>query len=138
MSLEIKRPKGVTVFLILGIFDIISMAVVIGMFFVTPDLYSNLFDPETEIFFVTEYTILQYNDYVLELRILIIVIDILIVIGLLSAKTLGRKIVIGGAIAGILSYAITFVIPGLILFSILLWYMFRTRTKEYFKIPKNI
>ena len=135
MSLETKRPKGVTVFLILGIFDIISMAVVIGMFFVTPDLYSNLFDPETEIFFVTEYTILQYNDYVLELRILIIVIDTLIVIGLLSAKTLGRKIVIGGAIAGILSYAITFVIPGLILFSILLWYMFRTRTKEYFK-PK--
>ena len=63
-------------------------------------------------------------------------LDVIIIIGLLCAKPSGRKLAIGGAVAGIVSYAIFFQIPGIVAFSILVWYMFRTRTKEYFKIPK--
>jgi len=49
-------------------------------------------------------------------------------------KPSGRKLAIGGAVAGIVSYVIFFTVPGIVAFSILVWYMFRTRTKEYFKI----
>ena len=135
MSLEIKRPKGVTVFLILGILDAILMIILIPIFYIIPEFYSNYFDADVGI--VPEYSILKFNDFFLELSLLVIAADIMVVIGLLSAKKLGRKIVIGSAIALMLSYLAVFGIPGLILNSILVWYMFRTRTKEYFGITQK-
>jgi len=134
MSLAIKRPKGVTVFVILGIIDAILMTILIPIFYVTPEFYSNYFD--TDAGTVPEFAILKFNDYFLEFSLLVIAVDIIVIMGLLSAKKLGRKIVIGGAIALILSYLVVFGFPGLILNSILVWYMFRTRTKEYFEQPR--
>ncbi len=130
MSLEIKRPKGVTVFLILGILDAIAMIILIPIYYVTPEFYSIYFDTDAGV--VPEYAILKFNDYFLELSLLVIALDIMVIMGLLSAKKLGRKIVIGSAIALIFSYLVVSGFPGLIIFSILLWYMYRTRTKEYF------
>jgi len=130
MSLEIKRPKGVTVFLILGILDAIAMIILIPIFYITPEFYSIYFDTDAGV--VPEYAILKFNDYFLELSLLVIALDIMVIIGLLSAKKIGRKIVIGSAIALVLSYLAVSGFPGLIIFSILLWYMFRARTKEYF------
>jgi len=51
----------------------------------------------------------------------------------LNDKPSGRKIAIGGTVAGIASYAIFFTIPGIVAFGILLWYLCRTYTKEYFE-----
>ena len=133
MSLEIKRPKGVTVFVVLAFLDAALMAIVLVVFFATPELYTSLFDVESPLAFQQEYAILKFNDRVVELTILSFVIDALVIIGLLSAKPSGRKLAIGGAVAGIASYAIFFAIPGIVAFSILLWYLFRTHTKEYFK-----
>jgi len=130
MSLEIKRPKGVTVFLILGIIDAIAMIILFPIYYITPEIYSNYFDADVGV--VPEYAILKFNDYFLEFNLLVIALDIIVIMGLLSAKKLGRKIVIGSASALILCYLAVLGIPGLIIFSILLWYMFRTRTKEYF------
>jgi len=72
-----------------------------------------------------------------EVTILATVVDVIVIIGLLYAKPSGRKLAIGGAVTGIVSYAIFFAIPGIVAFSILVWYMFRTRTKEYFKISNK-
>jgi len=130
MSLEIKRPKGVTVFLILGIIDAIAMIILFPIYYITPEIYSIYFDAHVGV--VPEYAILKFNDYFLEFNLLVIALDILVIVGLLSAKKIGRKIVIGSAIALILSYLVVSGFPGLIIFSILLWYMFRARTKEYF------
>jgi len=101
MSLEIKRPKGVTVFLILGILDAIAMIILIPIYYVTPEFYSIYFDTDAGV--VPEYAILKFNDYFLELSLLVIALDIMVIMGLLSAKKSGRKIVIGSSIALILS-----------------------------------
>jgi len=134
MSLEIKRPKGVTVAVVLLSLDaavmVIFLVVLIGM----PE-YASLFEIPA---FGQEYAILNSNELVLEVTILATVVDVIVIIGLLCAKPSGRKLAIGGAVAGIVSYAIFFAVPGIVAFSILVWYMFRTRTKEYFKILKNI
>jgi len=48
-------------------------------------------------------------------------------------NSLGRKLAIGCAVAGI-AFNVTIVgISGLVASSILLWYLFRTHTKEYFE-----
>ncbi len=133
MSLEIKRPKGVKVFVVIAFLDAAVLAIVLVVFFATPELYTSLFDVDSLLAFQQEYTILKFNDRVLELTILSIVIDALAIIGLLSAKPLGRKLAIGSAVAGIAFYLIGFVIPGLVTYSIMLWYLFRTHTKEYFE-----
>jgi len=130
MSLEIKRPKGVTVFLILGIIDVIAMIILFPIYYITPEIYSNYFDADVGV--VPEYAILKFNDYFLEFNLLVIALDIMVIGGLLSAKKLGRRIVIGSASALTFCYLVVLGIPGLIIFSILVWYMFRTRTKEYF------
>jgi hypothetical protein len=130
MSLEIKRPKGVTIFLILGILDAAVMVIFVVLFFGSTELYFELFDPETEI--GQEYAFLKYDEHMLELGIFVIAIDTMVIVGLLSAKQLGRNIVIGGAIIGILLNVVTFGIPGLISNSILVWYMYRKNTRKYF------
>ena len=84
MSFEIKRPKGVTVFVILGILDAIAMIILIPIFYITPEFYSNYFD--TDAGTVPEYAILKFNDYFLEFSLLIIAVDIMVIMGLLSAK----------------------------------------------------
>lgn len=130
MSLEIQRPKGVTIFLILGILDAIVMAIFVVLFFGSPDFYFELFDPEAEI--GQEFAFLKYNEHVLELGIFVIAVDTMVIAGLLSKKQLGRNIVIGGAITGILLNVVTFGIPGLVSNSILVWYMYRKNTQEFF------
>jgi len=134
MSSENKRPKGVTLALGLLSLDaavmIVFLVVLIGM----PE-YASLFEIPA---FGQEYAILNSTELMFEVTILATVVDVIVIIGLLCAKPSGRKLAIGGAVAGIVSYAIFFAVPGIAAFSILVWYMFRTRTKEYFKIPKNI
>jgi len=134
MSSENKRPKGVTVALVLLSLDagvmVIFLAVLIGM----PE-YASLFEIPA---FGQEYAILNSTELMFEVTVLATVVDIIVINGLLCAKPSGRKLAIGGAVAGIVSYAIFFAVPGIVAFSILVWYMFRTRTKEYFKISKNI
>lgn len=130
MSSEIQRPKGVTIFFILGILDAAVMAIFVVLFFGSPDFYFELFDPETEI--GQEFAIIKYNEHILELGIFVIAVDTMVIAGLLSKKQLGRNIVIGGAIVGILLNVVTFGIPGLVSNSILVWYMYRKNTREYF------
>jgi len=129
MSSENKRPKGVTTALVLLSLDagvmVIFLVVLIGM----PE-YASLFEIPA---FGQEYAILNSTELMFEVTILATVVDVIVIIGLLCAKPSGRKLAIGGAVAGIVSYAIFFAIPGIVAFSILLWYMFRTHTKEYFE-----
>jgi len=128
--LEIKRPKGVTVALVLLSLDAAAMVVFLGVLVAMPE-YASSFGIES-LSFGQEYAILNSNELMLEVTILATVVDVIVIIGLLSVKPAGRKLAIGGAVAGIASYAIFFTIPGIVVFSILLWYMFRTHTKEYF------
>ena len=132
MSLDLKRPKGVTIFLILGILDAIVMAIFVAIFFGSPEFYFELFDPEAE--FGQEYAILKFNNYMFELGIVVIAVDVIVIAGLVSRKKSGSNAVIGGAITGIFLNVITFGIPGLISNSILVWYMHRKTTKEYFSL----
>ncbi len=129
MGLEMKRPKGVTVALVPLSLDagvmVIFLVVLIGM----PE-YASLFEIPA---FGQEYAILNSTELMFEVTILATVVDVIVIIGLLCAKPSGRKLAIGGAVAGIVSYAIFFQIPGIVAFSILVWYMFRTHTKEYFE-----
>jgi len=131
MSSEIKRPKGVTAAVVLLSIDAAVMAVFLVVLIATPE-YASLFGAES-LSFGQEYAILNSNELVLEVTILATVVDVLVIIGLLSAKPSGKKLAIYGAVAGIGSYAIFFAIPGIVAFSILLWYLFRTHTKEYFE-----
>lgn len=129
---DVKRPKGITIFAILSVLDAIIMAIFIAIFFGVPELYSGFFDTQVEL--GQEYAILQFNDAILELGVLVIVIDITVTVALLSSKTTGRKIVIVCAMSGIIFNVVIFGIPRLISNSILVWYMFRTNTKKYFEI----
>jgi len=124
MSLEIKRPKGVTVALVLLSLDAAFMVVFLGVLVAIPEYASSL--GAGSLSFGQEYAVLNSDELMLT------VVDIIVIIGLLSEKPSGRKLAIVGAVAGIASYAIFFQIPGIVAFSILLWYLFRTRTKEYF------
>jgi len=134
MSLAIKRPKGVTVAVVLLSLDAAVMVVFLVVLVATPE-YASLFGAGS-LSFGQEYAILNSNELMLEVTILATVVDVIVIIGLLSAKPSGRKLAIGGAVAGIASYGIFFAIPGIVAFSILVWYMFRTRTKEYFEQPR--
>ncbi len=131
MSLEIKRRKGITVALVLLSLDAAAMIVFLGVLLAVPE-YASSFGAGS-LSFGQEYAILNSNELMLEVTILATVVDIVIIIGLLSEKPSGRKLAIGGSVAGIASYAIFFVLPGIVAFSILLWYLSRTHTKEYFK-----
>ena len=132
MSLEIKRPKGVTVFLIIGILDAIIMMSLFPIYYISPEIYSTNFDNDMGT--IPEFAILKFSDYFLEWNSLTTALAIMVVIGLLSSKKLGWKIVIGSAIAFLFCHLAVFSVPGLILHSVLVWYMFRPRTKEYFEI----
>ncbi len=131
MSYEIKRPKGVIAALVLLSLDAAFMAVFLVVLVAIPE-YASLFSAES-LSFGQEYAILNSNELMLEVTILATVVDVLVIIGLLSVKPSGRKLAIGGAVAGIASYAIFFTIPGIVAFGILLWYLFRTHTKEYYE-----
>jgi len=134
MSSEIKRPKGVTVAVVLLSIDAAVMIVFLAVLVVTPE-DASLFGAGS-LSFGQEYAILNPDELMLEVTILATVVDVLVIIGLLSAKPSGKKLAIGGAVAGIVSYGIFFAIPGIVAFSILLWYLFRTHSKEYFEISK--
>jgi len=126
-----KRPKGVTVALVLLSIDAAVMVVFLAVLVAAPE-YASLFSAES-LSFGQEYTILNSNELMFEVTILATTVDVIVIIGLLCPKPSGRKIAMAGAVAGMVSYAIFFAIPGIVAFGILLWYMSRTRTKEYFK-----
>jgi len=126
-----KRPKGVTTALVLLSLDAAVMVVFLAVLVATPE-FASLFGAGS-LSFGQEYAILDSNELMLEVTILATVVDVIVIIGLLSVKPSGRKLAIGGAVAGIASYAIFFAIPGIAAFSILLWYLFRAHTKEYFE-----
>jgi len=125
-----KRPKGITAALVLLSLDAAAMVVFLGVLVATPE-YASLLGAGS-LSFGQEYAILNPDELMLEVTILATVVDVVVIIGLLSAKPSGKKIAIGGAVAGIASYAIFFAIPGIVAFGILLWYLSRTHTKEYF------
>jgi energy-converting hydrogenase Eha subunit A len=133
MSLKIKRPKGVTVFVIIGILDAIAMAIFLGMFLGMPDLYASVFPSEPKYDFTQDYAIMKFDERVIEFGIFVIVVDVLAIRGLLLAKPSGRKLALGCAVAGIAFNVIIFGIPGMVVNSILIWYLFRARTKEYYE-----
>ncbi len=128
---EIKRPKGVTVAVVLLSLDAAFMAVFLVVLVATPE-YASLFGAGS-LSFGQEYAILNSDELMLEVTILATAVDVIVIIGLLSAKPSGRKLAIGGAVVGIVSYVIFFAIPGVVAFGILLWYLFRTHTKEYYE-----
>jgi len=128
---EIKRPKGVTVAVVLLFIDAAVMAVFLVVLVATPE-YASLFGAGS-LSFGQEYAILNSDELMLEVTILATVVDVVVIIGLLSPKPSGKKLAIGGAMAGIVSYAIFFAIPGIVAFTILLWYLCRTYTKEYYE-----
>jgi len=133
MSLEVKRPKGITAALVLLSIDAAFMAVFLVVLVAAPELTSS-FGTE-KLSFGQEYAILNSDELMFEVTILATTVDVIVIIGLLSVKPSGRKLAIAGVVAAIASYAIFFVIPGIVAFGILLWYLFRTRPKEYFS-PK--
>ena len=132
MSFKIKRPKGVTVFVILGILDAIAMAVFLGMFLGMPDLYASVFPSEPKYDFTQDYAIIKFDERVIEFGIFVIVVDVLVIRGLLLVKPSGRKLALVCTISGIVFNVIIFGIPGMVANSILVWYLFRARTKEYY------
>ncbi len=131
MSLEIKRPKGVTAALVLLSLDAAVMVVFLIVLVATPE-YASLFGAGS-LSFGQEYAILNSNELMLEVTILATAVDVIVIIGLLSAKPSGKKLAIGGAVAGIAAYVIFFAIPGIVAFGILLWYLSSRHTKEYFE-----
>jgi len=133
MSLKIKRPKGVTVFVIVGILDAIAMAVFLGMFLGMPDLYASVFPAKPNYDFTQDYAIIKFDERTIEFGIFVIVVDVLAIRGLLLAKPWGRKLALSCAVAGIAFNVIIFGIPGMVVNSILVWYLFRVRTKEYYE-----
>jgi len=135
MSSKIKRPKGVTIAVVLLSLDAAAMAVFLVVLVATPE-YASLFGAGS-LSFGQEYAILNPDELMLEVTILATVVDVIIIIGLLCAKPSGRKLAMGGAVAGIASYAIFFAIPGIVAFSILVWYLSRTYTKEYFETTRR-
>ena len=126
-----KRPRGVTVFVILGILDGAAMAIFIAMFFATPEIYTELF-PDDHWTDLSQYTVLSFNDWVVELGIIVIVIDCVTISGLLYAKPNGRKFACMGAVSAIVFNIITLGIPGMLVGVILLWYLSWCRTRNYF------
>lgn len=132
MNSEIKRPRGVTTFVVLGILDAIAMAVFIAMFFVAPELYATLFPAEFQAD-LRQYAVLKFDDWVPELGVFVIAVDCVAIAGLLSAKPHGLKMVLACAAIGVAFNVLTFGIPGLLANSILLWYLFRSRTRAYFE-----
>ena len=131
MSLQIKRPRGITVFVILGILDAAAMAIFLGFFYAAPDYYNALFEEESNLSF-EEYATIPFNERVLEFSIFVIAIDIVAIRGMLLANPFGRKLAAVCAILGIGFNVIIFGIPGLASNSILLWYLHSRFTKDYF------
>ena len=129
--MELKRPKGVTVALVLLSIDAAFMAVFLVVLVAAPE-HASLFGAES-LSFGQEYAILNSNELIFEVTILATTVDVIVIIGLLCPKPSGRKIAMVGAVAGMVSYAIFFAIPGIVAFGILLWYLFRTHTKEYYE-----
>jgi len=129
--LVLKKPKGVIAALVLLSLDAAFMAVFLVVLVAAPE-YASLFGAES-LSFGQEYAILNSNELMLEVTILATTVDVIVIIGLLCPKPSGRKIAMVGAVAGMVSYAIFFVIPGIVAFGILLWYLSKTHTKEYFE-----
>ena len=129
-----NRPIGIYV---LGFFYLIDAAVLIlflGFSVEVPELTSVMAETPTMLDFVTEYALLSFIDWFVELSVIAIGIDMLIVIGLFSAKPNGRKLAIASGFGGMTFNVLILGILGLIINGILLVYLFRSKTKESFKI----
>ena len=129
-----EKPKGVTIAVILLLLDAALMMIFLAVLVVAPDYVSSFKDIGSSIAFIEEYGLLNSEELALEISIFGAILDILIIIGLLSANPSGRKLAISGTLIVIVSHAMFFGITGIVAFSILLWYLLRAKTKEYFII----
>lgn len=127
-----EKPKGITISVILLSLDAALMVIFLAVLVGAPEYVSLFKDTGSSIAFVEEYGLLNADELSLEISIFGTIADVLIIIGLLSANPSGRKLAIGGTVVVIVSHTMFFGIPGIVAFSILLWYLFRARTKEYF------
>ena len=129
-----NRPIGLFVLSFVYMIDAALMIIFLSFFAAVPEISS--FIAETpEIFdFVEGYAIVPFGEWVMGFGLLVILLDVLIVIGLLSANENGRRLAIVSSFGGIGFNVITFGIFGLAINAILLWYLFRSKTKESFKI----
>jgi len=132
MKPVIKKPKGVIVALVLLSIDAAFMVVFLAVLVAAPELASSF--GAGSLSFGQEYAILNSDELMFEVTILATTVDVIVIIGLLCPKPSGRKIAMVGAVAGMVSYAVFFAIPGIVALGILLLYLSTTRTKEYFKI----
>ena len=118
----------------LYVFDTAIMAIFVGFYIVTPEIEIFVTDTPDLFSFVEDNAIVFFGDWIVELGVLSIIIDALVVIGLLFAHPTGRKIAIGAAFGGLAFNVAIFGILGFTVNSILLWYLFRSKTKESFQI----
>ena len=126
-------PKGIIVFAIIAALDAIVSILFMIFLATVPEAVTMLTDnPVPDLF--ADYKLLGevFNEHQLEGFTLVVIIDTLMVIGLLSHKPWSRNMVIGCNILGVIFNVSIINFPGLIFNTILLWYMLKASTKEYY------
>ncbi len=130
-------PKGIIVFAIIAALDAIASMMFIIYFITVPEITPIINESDfMAVYFanITEYKILGtvFSDNLIVGFAFVIIVDALMVIGLLSSKIWSRKLVIGCTSIGIIFNVGIMNFPGLIFNVILLGYMLKTSTKEYY------
>ena len=129
-----NRPIGIFVLSFVYVLDAVVFALFLGFFFGVSEISSFVSDSPEIFDLVPNIAIVPFGDWIVGFGLIAIILDVLIVIGLLSANEVGRKLSIVACLGGISINVITFGITGLVVNAILLWYLFRPKTKESFKI----
>ena len=129
-----NRPIGIYVLGFFYLFDVTILVLFLGFSAEIPELPSLMAETPTMLDFVTDYAILSFVDWFVELSLIAIGLDLLIVIGLFFAKPNGRRLAIASGFGGIIFNVLLFGILGLIINGILLVYLFRSTAKESFQI----
>lgn len=129
-----SRATALLILVFVYVFDAAIMAIFVGFYMTTPEMGIFVTDMPDLFSFVEDNAIVFFGDWIVELGMFSIIIDALVVVGLLSAHPTGRKIAIGAAVGGLAFNFTIFGIFGFAINSILLWYLFRSKTKESFQI----
>ena len=128
------RPIGIFILSAVYVLDAAVMIIFLGFYSGIPELQSFVSQTPDLLTFNDELAIVNFSDWVFELGTFVIIFDSLVVIGLLSAREKGRRLVISCIFVGITFNVVTFGMYGLVTNCILLWYLFRTKIKESFRI----
>ena len=128
------RPIGIFILSAVYVFDAAIMLTFLGFYSGVPEIQSFVTQTPDLLSFNDEFALVNFSDWVFELGTFVIVFDSLIVIGLLSARENGRKLAISCIFVGIIFNVVTLGLYGLAINCVLLWYLFRSKTKESFKI----